>query len=297
MNKSSAATTAVIAVLASATLFGTTGTSRIVSGVEASSVAIAAARLLIGAVGLGLISVLAGRGSNLVALWRRPLVWVMGIGVAAYQALFFVGTGLVGVAVGTLASLALGPLMAGLLAWALGGTPPRFIWWVSTVIAISGLSLLTFGGVASDATFDVLGILAAIGAGSAYAVYTVLGSRLTQLSLQATDVLAASFLIGAVLLLPLGIGEFGRFATPAGVGLVLWLGVFATTIAYVLFGQGFTHLSPGTVATLNLAEPVVASVLGVVVVHEAISVLSMIGCALIAISLSVLAISTVRSGA
>lgn len=295
MTLKSNAGAAVGAVLISATLFGTTGTARIVSGVEASSTSIAAIRLLVGALGLVAISLFAGRSNNLALLFRRPLIWVMGIGVAAYQALFFVGTGLIGVAIGTLASLALGPLMAGLLSWALGGPRPSRVWWGSTAIAISGLTVLTWGGVSGEAAFDVFGILAAVGAGTAYAVYTVLGSRLTVPSLSATDVLAASFFIGALLLLPLGVNDFGTLGSGEGVFLVLWLGLIATTLAYVLFGRGITHLSPGTVATLNLAEPVVATILGVLVVHETISGLSLLGCLLIATSLSVLAISTVRN--
>ncbi len=286
----------MIAVLISATLFGTTGTARIISGVDVSSTSIASVRLLVGALGLVAISVFARRWSNLLMLWRKPLVWVMGAGVAAYQALFFIGTGLVGVAVGTLASLALGPLMAGVLAWALGGRRPSRIWWGSTLIAIAGLTVLTWSGLTSGAEFNVLGILAAVGAGTAYAVYTVLGSRITIPSLPATDVLAASFLLGSLMLLPIGASDFHAFVSTDGTLLVLWLGLVATTGAYVLFGRGITHLTPGTVATLNLAEPVVATVLGVLVVHESISGLSLIGCGLIATSLSVLAISTVRNG-
>lgn len=292
---SGTASGAVAAVLVSAALFGTTGTARILSGIEAESVTIAAVRLLVGALGLVLISSVAGRAQNLVALWKRPLVWVMGVGVAAYQALFFVGTGLVGVAIGTLASLALGPLMAGLLAWAMGGVRPSRVWWLSTIIAIAGLSILTVGGMTSAATFNVLGIIAAVGAGTAYAVYTVLGGRLAAEAMPATDVLAASFFVGALLLLPLGAGDFSALQSFEGLVLVVWLGVFATTFAYVLFGRGITHLTPGTVATLNLAEPVVATVLGVLVVRESISGLSLVGCGLIAMSLSVLAVSTVRS--
>lgn len=294
-SRSETASGAVVAVLVSAALFGTTGTARIVSGVEAESVTIAAARLLVGAIGLVLISSVAGRAHNLVTLWKRPLIWLMGAGVAAYQALFFVGTGLVGVAIGTLASLALGPLMAGLLAWAMGGVRPSRVWWLSTFIAIAGLTILTFGGMTDAATFNVLGILAAVGAGTAYAVYTVLGSRLTDRLMPATDVLAASFFVGALMLLPLGTGNFSALYSVEGSVLVVWLGAIATTFAYVLFGRGITHLTPGTVATLNLAEPVVATVLGVLVVHETISGLSLVGCGLIAMSLSVLAVSTVRS--
>ena len=296
MTKTSAAGAAVVAVLISATLFGTTGTARIISGVEASSISIASARLLLGALGLVAISLVSGRAKSLLSLWRRPLVWLMGLGVAAYQSLFFIGTGLVGVAIGTLASLALGPLMAGLLAWLLGAKRPSGMWWMSTLIAIAGLSVLTWGGLNSDASFDFVGILAAVGAGAAYAVYTVLGSRITLPTVPATDVLAASFFLGALMLLPLGAGDFNALTSGSGVGLVLWLGLVATTVAYVLFGQGITHLAPGTVATLNLAEPVVATILGVIVVHETISGLSLVGCALIATSLSVLAFSTVRNG-
>ena len=95
------------------------------------------------------------------------------------------------------------------------------------------------------------------------------------MNLSAVDVLAASFMIGALLLFPLGVGDIARFATPSGAALVLWLGVVATTLAYVLFGKGITHLAPGTVATLNLAEPVVATALGMIVLHEAISGMSL----------------------
>jgi len=285
---------ATLATVLSAALFGTTGTARIMSKLTLDSVSVAAGRLLLGAIGLVVIVVVSGRGSALIRLWRTPTVWVMGIGVAAYQALFFVGTGRVGVAIGTLASLALGPLMAGLLAWWIGSSRPTAVWWTSTVIAIAGLSVLTVGGMTSGASFDVLGIVAAVGAGCAYAVYTVFGSKLAQSGAHATDVLAASFMIGGILLLPLGIGHAAQFASPAGIALILWLGIVATSIAYVMFGMGIATLPAGTVATLNLAEPVIATFLGVVVVGEAIHGLETVGCLLIAASLGVLAFTTMR---
>jgi DME family drug/metabolite transporter len=218
----------------------------------------------------------------------------MGLGVAGYQALFFVGTGLVGVAIGTLASLALGPLMAGLLAWARGGKRPSTTWWLSTAIAIAGLVALSSTAFSGDVRLDPLGIIAAVGAGTAYAVYTVLGSQLAQADSHPTDVLAASFFLGSLLLLPLGVGHLSQFASATGVALALWLGFATTTLAYVLFGKGIGSLPPGTVATLNLAEPVIATVLGVIVLKESINGMSAVGCVLIAASLSLLAASTLR---
>jgi DME family drug/metabolite transporter len=79
-----------------------------------------------------------------------------------------------------------------------------------------------------------------------------------------------------------------------GIWLALWLGLVATTFAYVLFGIGISNLSAGTVATLNLAEPLAATFLGLVVLKETISVLSAVGCILIAVSLWVLAINSAK---
>jgi DME family drug/metabolite transporter len=287
----------VVATLGSAALFGTSATSRALSGLTIDSVTVATVRLFIGALGLLAVTLIAHRAHHVVQLWKRPLIWVMALGVAGYQALFFVGTGLIGVAIGTLASLALGPLMAGLLSWALGGSRPTPIWWVSTSIAIAGLVTLSSAAFTGDVHINPLGILAAVGAGTGYALFTVLGSKLAQADSHPTDVLAASFFIGSVMLLPLGIGHVDQFASSTGLTLALWLGLATTTLAYVLFGKGIAALPPGTVATLNLAEPVIATVLGVVVLSEVVTGVSAIGCALIALSLAVLAVETIRGKA
>ena len=287
----------VLATVGSAALFGTSATSRALSELHIDSVTVASVRLLLGALGLVAISAVFGRFSHLRALLKMKLIWVMGFGVAAYQALFFVGTGIVGVAIGTLASLALGPLFAGLLAWARGQKKPSPIWWISTSIAIAGLVTLSSSAFSGDVRLDPLGILAAVGAGGAYAIYTVLGSQLAQSDSHPTDVLAASFLIGAILLFPLGVGHISQFNSSTGIVLALWLGLATTTVAYVLFGKGIAALPAGTVATLNLAEPVIATALGVIVLNETVSGVSAIGCALIALSLAVLAAATLRGKA
>ena len=62
----------------------------------------------------------------------------------------------------------------------------------------------------------------------------------------------------------------------------------------MLFGIGLKQLSASTVATLNLAEPVVAALLGVFVVGEVLSGSSLFGAALIVIALSLLSYSTLR---
>ena len=50
--------------------------------------------------------------------------------------------------------------------------------------------------------------------------------------------------------------------------MALWLGVATTTVAYVLYGYGLRSTPVATAATLTLLEPVVATLLGVMVLAE-----------------------------
>jgi len=284
---------AVIATLLAALLFATSATSRELSGIDGSSIAIATMRLTIGAVGLLLFAKFFVKDFSLMHLLRKRIIWLMGLGVAGYQAFFFIGTGLTGVAIGTLSSLALAPLMAGLLGWVWQGTRPSQIWLKSTLLAVAGLLVLSWSGL-QDENVNVVGVLAAVCAGAAYALFTVVGVKISQSGESATSVLAVSFSIGAFVLLLVGGSHVGEILQGNGIWLALWLGLVATTLAYILFGIGISNLSAGTVATLNLAEPLAATFLGIVVLRETISLLSAIGCILIAVSLWILAINSAK---
>ena len=50
--------------------------------------------------------------------------------------------------------------------------------------------------------------------------------------------------------------------------MLAWLGLVATAASYLLFARGLTRLAAATVATLNLAEPLVAAILGLLVLGE-----------------------------
>ncbi len=284
---------AVIATLFAALLFATSATSRELSGIDGSSIAIATMRLTIGAVGLLLFAKFFVKDFSLMHLLRKRIIWLMGLGVAGYQAFFFIGTGLTGVAIGTLSSLALAPLMAGLLGWVWQGTRPSQIWLKSTLLAVAGLLVLSWSGL-QDENVNVVGVLAAVCAGAAYALFTVVGVKISQSGESATSVLAVSFSIGAFVLLLVGGSHVGEILQGNGIWLALWLGLVATTLAYILFGIGISNLSAGTVATLNLAEPLAATFLGIVVLRETISLMSAIGCILIAVSLWILAINSAK---
>lgn len=285
-------TRAVLAVLVAAALFGTSATTLALLAPDAPGPSVAAMRLLVGAAGLVLVvAILRGGGRDLVSLWRRPVVWVMGAAVAGYQALFFMGTVRAGVAVGTLVSLAVAPFLAGVLGWILREGPPGWTWALSTVIAVAGVILLVSSNLDVE---EPIGMLFALGAGACYAVYTVIGVRLARAGSSPSAVLAASFSIGAVLLLPAAVTSTWWLSWD-GVVAVLWLGLATTTGAYLLFGLGLKRLQPGHIATLNLFEPVVATILGVVVLGERLGMAGWVGTILVIAALALLGIADRRA--
>jgi DME family drug/metabolite transporter len=281
---------AALAVLGAALLFGTTGTIRQLLAPDAPGPGVAALRLIVGAAGLVAFVVWCRDGASLVALWRRPRVWLMGVAVAGYQAFFFIGTARTGVAVAALIALGSAPFLSGLLGWALREGAPGWAWAASTFIGVLGLGLLVGGSLSSG---DALGMLSALAAGASYAVFTVVGVGLSREGFSGSSVLASSFSIGAVFLIP-AVFVSTWWLTPGGMVVVLWLGLATTTVAYLLFGLGLKVLQPGHIATLTLFEPAVATILGVVVLGEPLAAVGWVGCLLVIGALALLGIAENR---
>jgi drug/metabolite transporter, DME family len=69
----------------------------------------------------------------------------------------------------------------------------------------------------------------------------------------------------------------GWLLEPRGMAVALHLGVLATAVSYGLFARGLKSVNVGTAATLSLAEPLTAALLGVVVLGELLSLSQVFG--------------------
>ena len=291
MSRPISARRAVLEVLGAATLFGTTGTTASFAPATASSVAIGAARLVIGGVGLTLaLPLLGGSRAQVARLVRTPVGFVAAVSTALYQLTFFAAVARTGVAIGTLVAIGSGPVLAGLISWALLGERPTAVWWTSTGICIAGLALLGADGI-GNADGDLAGIALALCAGASFAAYTVSAKRLMVRGAAPAESMATAFGGGALLLLPvLAVAGVAWLGAPRGAGIALWLGLATVSFAYVLFGRGLRVLPAGPVATLILAEPLVATILGVLVLGEPLGASSWLGAALVGLGLALEAI-------
>ncbi len=291
----------IAAVLVAALCFATTGTSRALADVDADALSIGAARVLIGGGLLGAIALVARSGRTAAPhVETRParravstfvIVLVGAAGVLAYQPTFFSGTGLNGVAVGTVVALGSAPIVTGVLDSVLRRRRPSLRWSLATTVAIVGVVLVS--GVVGDgsaAPASALGVAASVGAGASYALYAIASKMLLDRGWTAPAAMGAVFGTAAVLSLPVLLSTSTAWlGTANGAALALWLGVVTVTIAYLLFGAGLRGLSPATVSTLTLAEPLAATVLGLVVLHEQLSAVSVAGLIVIAVGLALVA--------
>ncbi|MBC2638834.1 MULTISPECIES: DMT family transporter [unclassified Rhodococcus (in: high G+C Gram-positive bacteria)] len=297
-------TPAVAAVVAASILFATTGTAQALAsrslGYDLDPLAVGSVRVVAaGALLAAFAAVRGGLGFGARSGFRgyAPAVWG-GIGVAAYQLGFFTGVQSAGVAAGTMIALGSGPAFTGALQWVVHRRRPGPVWAVSTVIAVAGMGLIVAGTTeGSDASGVPAGALPALIAGLGYAAYTVAGSSLLTAGASPEAVMGQMFGLGGLFLIPVLVATWpGGLDTGAGAAAAAYLAIVPTVLAYLLFAAGLRRLPPATVATLTLTEPVVAALLGTVVLGEQLTVVAGLGMAAVVASLAVLATSTLRAG-
>ena len=288
----------IVALVFSCLLWGTTGTTATFLPDDVSPLAVGAATMGIGGV---LLFVTAPRMS--AGVLRDPVArrWAAlgALGVVVYPLAFYTGMDLVGVAVGNVVALGSGPVFAALLEWIVERDRLSARWLVSTALAVLGIVLLALGrqegGQASSPAAAVLGVGIALLAGLAYALYTYASSRAIRSGHPSRGVMGGMFGLGALpLLVVLVFLGAPLLQSALSVGLTAYLVLGPMFLAYVLFGIGLRSVRSSTATTITLLEPVVATVLAVLVVGERLSVVGWAGFALVLVGLVVLV--TARRG-
>ncbi|NEB00164.1 EamA family transporter [Streptomyces sp. SID13726] len=278
-------------ILASAVLWGTTGTAAALAPAGAPAAGIGCAGLALG----GLLLFLTSRGARALpaACTRRErgLLVLGALAVAGYPVTFYPAVARTGVAVATVIALGSAPVLTGLLAWVTGGARPTGRWTAATAAAVLGCTLLVLGPeLAGRATpMDPTGVLLAGGAGLSYAAYSLIGGRLITRGHSSDAVMGVLFGAAGLLVLPLVLLTGTQWlATARGATVAGYLALFTVCLAYRLFGYGLRRTPASLATSLTLAEPAVAAVLGVTVLGERLPVASWCGLAVLGAGLVLL---------
>jgi DME family drug/metabolite transporter len=261
-------------------LFGTTGTILVNAPEEADAWSVGCLRLLIG--GVTLLAVARGR----LVLARSSLLGAAG--VAVFQLGYFLAVERTGVAVGTVVTIGSGPVLTGLIEAVRSRRLPGTTWMLGTGLCIAGVALLGLAGRSGSA--DGLGVLLGVSAGLGWATFSTVAKHQIDHGADSTASLATLFVGGALLLSPVLLWHApGWLMSSRGAMVALALGLATVGLAYTLYGWALRHLPTSTVITLTLLEPITASLLAAVVVHEGIRGAGWLGIGLVLAGLVVTA--------
>lgn len=161
---------------------------------------------------------------------------------------------------------------------------------LALVVNIVGCTLTATGGKLDFDVAAITGILCGIGAGFCYAMTAIFG-RFANEDSDPLAVSTYSYLFAALLLLiPARPWRLVYIAAPGGVVFYgILFALIPTAIGYVLYYYGVQRVSESSkVPAIASVETVVAAVLGVVIYMERLNTVSVIGIAIVLLSIYIL---------
>lgn len=215
----------------------------------------------------GVVALLIGRALPAGRWWARAaLLGTLNIG--AFFPLLFLSAGRLPGGVAAVLG-AVGPLAVAALSRPLLGRVPSRLQIAWGVVAVLGIALVTLSG---EARFDPVGIIAGLAGATLMACGTVLGNRWGR-PVDVVSFAGWQLTAGGAILLPLALAIEGvphDASAPALAGYA-WLGVVGGLLAYVLWFRGTAIIPSGQVAFLPLLSPIVAVLIGWLVVGESMT--------------------------
>jgi DME family drug/metabolite transporter len=273
----------LVLIVVAAMTWGTTGATMqlIAAGSPISPLLVGVLRVAIAAPCLWAAAWCASGPIRLPGRGDRGRLVLAGLAMASYQVCYFWGVAKTSVAVGALIAICSAPLFITVLAALFLGEridgPTRG----ALLAGVTGTVLLAVGprGPGQLPAGFLSGAGLALGAGLSYAAYAVavkgaLG-RVPPLA-----VAALTFSVAAVSLLPVLLAV----PPPGGArawALLAYLGVVPTAVAYVLYVVGLRSTPVTAAGVLTLAEPLTATLLGVLFFGDRLGAAGAAGAALL----------------
>jgi len=206
-------------------------------------------------------------------------ILVAGTGAALFFPLYIKAFELTGVGVAAVVSIGVAPIFVGLIAWIALKQPPGKQWAYGTLVAVTGVVALNWPS--GNSTVNVLGIGFALAAAFGYSLQAT-GMGMISTRHTPYQCVAPMFTIGTIFQAPLSYGkDFTFLQDPVLLLGALYGGVVTVALAYAFFIYGIARIGAATAVTVGLMEPLTASILGVVLLGETVSVVGILGSVLI----------------
>jgi len=206
-------------------------------------------------------------------------ILVAGTGAALFFPLFILAFQLTGVGVAAVVSIGVAPIFVGLIAWIALKQPPGKQWAIGTLIAVTGVVALNWPS--GDNTVSILGVAFAMAAAFGYSMQAT-GMGMISKRHTPFQCVAPMFTIGTIFQAPLSYGkDFSFLQDPILLMGALYGGIVTVALAYAVFIYGIARIGAATAVTVGLMEPLTASILGVLLLGETVSIVGLVGSVLI----------------
>ncbi|GAB3803763.1 EamA family transporter [Virgibacillus kimchii] len=222
---------------------------------------------------------------------KRLLFWsiVAGIGVAGNFIFYFVSISEAGVAVAaTLMYTA--PIFVLFISFIFRLEHASVFKWLAIGFVMVGVVLLTGVYSISSGSITMLGLVTGLGAGLSYALF-IFGFKYASRHGQPQGILLIAFL--AFTIITLLFTDQNEAAAVLNSPDLLWmitLGIFGAGLSFFLYVTGLKGTSPTSASIVAMVEPVTASLFGIIVLSELLTVFQLGGMAIILGTVTILSL-------
>ena len=153
---------------------------------------------------------------------------------------------------------------------------------VAILIAIVGVVILSYVKSEARVKGELLGIILFIIAGIGWAVYNFMMKSVVNhyppITLQ-----FYTTLVGTIFLLPLALLERGQWREPTllSFSMMMFLGVFCSVVAYLLYNRGLKTMAPSTVTSMLNLMPIIGVFFSWLLLGEQVTLRKIIGGAIV----------------
>lgn len=214
-------------------------------------------------------------------IWWWRILLLGGLNIGIFQALLFVAAYRLPGGVAATAG-AIQPLLVVWFSWIILNEKPSKLSIVAAIAGFVGVGLLVLG---PTARLDRVGIVAVIAGAATMGLGTVLVKRWKR-PVSLLVFTAWQLAVGGIVLLPIALvieGPITHLSTTNLLGFV-YLGLVGTGVAYALWFRGIDKLKASAVSYLGLMSPVVATLIGFVLLHQTFTPIQLIGIAIVLMS-------------
>lgn len=157
---------------------------------------------------------------------------------------------------------------------------------ISLVLTFVGCVFVTLSGQGTGIKISFMGVLAGLGAGLGYALYSIFG-RYALNKYDSITVTLYTFIFASISLAPFVdmLEMIVLFSSLSSVFYAVILGIFSTTMPFLLYTYGLTELESSKASIIATLEPIVATIISILLYSESITFLKISGIIIVVLGL------------